>query len=147
MPIAEAIRINTTLPTMPLDTPPPVSPGDRGSLVKKLRSKHRQPFTTRLPRIRNRTETVSTVQMPVTVSMTLFTRLRRAILFMKPSGPLRLSRSLPRGGDNQQLGGRVQNHGEREQHQSEFHQSAEINVAGGFREFIRDDGRDGVTGR
>src|SRR5271155_1734038 len=85
--------------------------------------------------------------MPVTDSMTLFTMLRRAVLFIKSSGPSGLLRSLPGGGHDQQLGGAIENHGESEQHQSKFHQRAEINIAGGLGKIIGDECCDGVARR
>ena len=49
--------------------------------------------------------------------------------------------------DNQQPRQAVEDEGEQEQHQAEFDQRLEIEVAGGFGEFVGDDGGDGVARR
>ena len=59
MPMTAAIRISSPLPTMALAMPPPISPADSGSLVKKFQSRERQPLKNRKPRIRNSTDDVT----------------------------------------------------------------------------------------
>ncbi len=86
MPMAAAIKITMPLPTMALAMPPPVSPADSGSLVKKSQFNDRQPLTTKKPRTTKRIDTVSTVQMPVMLSITLLTMFRRAIRSINPAG-------------------------------------------------------------
>src|SRR5712664_3780681 len=50
------------------------------------------------------------------------------------------------GGDNQQAGEAVEDKCEDEEDQSEFDQRFEIKIAGGFAEFVGDDGGDGIAG-
>ncbi len=71
------------LPTIALAIPPPGSPAGSGSLVKKFQSSDRQPFHNRNPKIRNSTDTVNTVQRPVSASITLLTAFLRPVLVIR----------------------------------------------------------------
>jgi hypothetical protein len=74
-----AIRIIMPVPTIAFAIPPPDSPADNGSLVKKFQSSERPPFHTRKPRIKNSIETVITVHSAVIASITLLTPFLRAV--------------------------------------------------------------------
>ena len=87
-PINAAMPTISRLPTMALANPPPSSPAGSGSLVKKLQLSEEAPLEIRSPRIRNSTETVSTVTTPVSVSITALRDLRqRSRVFMPAWNP------------------------------------------------------------
>ena len=82
MPISAATPTISKVPTMALAIPPPVSPGGLGNCVKKFQLSELAPLYSRQPRITNSMATVTTVQTPVRVSITLFTNLRHVKSFM-----------------------------------------------------------------
>src|SRR4051794_30796752 len=122
MPISAARATICTLPRMALAMPPPASPGDSGSFVKKFQSSDLPPLYTRKPRMTKSVVTVTAAQMPVRVSITLFTVLRQASDLPFGFGILS-GRSFPRSGDYQKPGEAVDDNGEQEKHEAKLHQS------------------------
>src|SRR5581483_4958357 len=138
-PIKAASSSSLALPTSAFAMPPPGSPTGVGSFVKKSTVRLVPPWKNRYPRINSSVPTATSVQAPVSVSITTLT------IFRRQDRPIVSGGSLLRRGEHQEPGKPVNDNGEPEQYQAKLNERTLIKIAGRLSELVGDDGGDRIA--
>src|SRR6185436_11258678 len=122
------------VPASAFAIPPPTSPTGLGRWVKKARSRAGRPWLTTKKRIQpsgTRASSTASAQKADTAAEEA-----RRLKEVRVGVPMSGSRHPP----DQEPGERVDQHGDHEEHQADLHQRVQVEVVGGLRELVGDDG-------
>src|SRR5512135_902715 len=144
MPVSEAMATMIPEPTMAFPMPPPVSPTGAGGCTRKAQLSEPTPLATRYPKMAS--SGVSTMRAAAAAANVAS---RSFALRTSPSELLRMHphRNPACGHPDQHPRDNVHDQGDDEQRQPDLDDGAQVQVAGGFTEFVRDDAGHGVRRR